>query len=74
MRKLRVRVDADLCTATGRCVMLAPAVFRLEADDDCAAVIQEVQADTPGLWQAARECPWDAIILMEAETGRQLYP
>jgi ferredoxin len=60
---MKVRIDADLCTACGLCTDDAPEVFTM--GDDVAEV---VSADVPGgqedaVKDAADSCPSEAIIL-----------
>jgi ferredoxin len=69
---MKVRVDRDLCRGLGNCVVLAPAVFRLDATGK--AVVMESQAvDDSLLFEAAESCSENAIILEDNE-GRQVYP
>jgi ferredoxin len=62
-------IDEASCVAQGDCAELAPDVFEV---GDCARVIGN-GADEP-LMAAARECPTQAIVLVDAETGEQVYP
>ena len=69
---MRVKVDRGLCIGIGNCVVAAPKVFKLDQQNkavaaDASAVDQEI------LWDAAQNCPENAIIL-EDDEGRQLYP
>ena len=66
----RARVDENSCSGHGDCVDVAPSVFRL--DDDIA----EVMADGPAesLIEAAEACPAAAISVVDADTGKQIYP
>lgn len=67
--KLKVLVDEDSCLAYGDCAELAPDAF--EVDD-----IARVTGDAPArqLLDAAKACPSEAITLIDAETGEQVYP
>jgi ferredoxin len=38
---MRVRVDRDLCIATGNCVLTAPDVFDQDEDDGTVVVLSE---------------------------------
>jgi len=67
--KLKVLVDEAACLAYGDCAELAPGAF--EVDD-----IARVRGNAPAqqLVDAARACPSEAITLIDAETGEQVYP
>ena len=63
---MKVRVDSELCVATGSCESICPDVFEIGDDGIAVAKVAEVPA---GLEAEAREaaeaCPVDAIILEE---------
>ena len=72
---MRVHIDQDSCSASGTCVRLLPNVFRLVKAglEDVAEVIPGGTATDDELWNAAKSCPWAAIIL-EDDAGTPLYP
>ena len=60
---MKVRIDADLCTACGLCTDDVPEVFTM--GDDVAEVVSD---DVPGgqedaVKDAADSCPSEAIII-----------
>jgi ferredoxin len=61
---VRIRVDRDLCEANGVCEQLAPAVFRLDDDDELELLqpspAPEHEADAR---LAAERCPRAALIV-----------
>ena len=63
------QVDENACAAHGDCVELAPQVFAL---NDTAHVIGEGPPDL--IMAAAETCPSVAIIVIDADTGEQVYP
>ncbi len=69
---MKVRVDRERCRGLGNCVVLAPAVFKLD-DANKAVVLDYHGMDNSRLFEAAESCPENAIIL-EDDEGRQLYP
>jgi ferredoxin len=75
MTTLSAHIDRDACSGTGTCARLLPQVFRLvsEGQEEFAEVIPGGQATDDQLWDAARACPWAAIIL-EREDGQVVYP
>jgi len=62
-------IDEAGCIGQGDCMELLPDVFEV---GDCARVIGTGPDDL--LMQAARECPTEAIILLDSESGEQVYP
>jgi len=64
-----IQIDESACSAHGDCLELAPEVFEV---DDVARVI-DVGPD-PLVLAAAEACPSTAIRLVDARSGRQVYP
>jgi len=62
-------IDESACLAHGDCEEMAPGVFRVE---DVASVIGT--APDEQLLAVARACPASAIVLVEKESGQQVYP
>lgn len=69
---MKVRVDRDLCIGAANCVVIAPRVFQLDAENK-AVVTERVSESDDKLFEAAESCPTKAIIL-EDDQGSQLYP
>lgn len=69
---MRVRVDRELCSGAGNCVVLAPTVFKLDRRKK-AVVLDASSVDEDTLLEAAKSCPESAIII-EDDEGRQIYP
>jgi ferredoxin len=63
------RIDEASCIAQGDCMELVPGVFQV---DDSARVIGTGPDDL--ILTAARECPVEAIAVIDSETGEQVYP
>ena len=72
-RKVRVRVDHNLCVGNAMCETFAPHVFRLNDDRQSEAVNPEGDPEA-AILEAAENCPMSAIIVEDAETGEQLFP
>lgn len=70
---MRLRIDRDGCIGTGNCVKIAPDVFQID-ELNKSVMIDQGGADEATMWDAARSCPVDAIILEDDLTGEQLYP
>jgi ferredoxin len=62
-------IDESSCIAQGDCAELVPGVFQV---DDVALVV----GTGPGelILVAARGCPVDAITVVDAASGEQVYP
>ncbi len=69
---MKVRVDRDVCVGIGNCVAVAPTVFQLDAENK-AVVLKPDSVSEDKLMNAAESCPVSAIIV-EDESGRQIYP
>jgi len=60
---MKVRIDADLCTACGLCTDDVPEVFTM-GDDVAEVVAADVPADKEdAVKDAADSCPSEAIIV-----------
>ena len=71
--KLKITVDRDACIGDGACCGDAPATF--EMDDEDKAVVKPKSTDSRDtILEAAQNCPTDAIIIEDKETGKKLYP
>jgi ferredoxin len=62
-------VDPNECSAHGDCVEIAPDVFRL---DETAVVIGTGPDDL--ILEAAEACPAVAISVVDATTGKSIFP
>jgi ferredoxin len=62
-------IDEQACAAHGDCVVEAPDVFRL---DDFAVVVGTAAPEV--VLRAAEACPSVAIVVVDDETGAQVYP
>ena len=59
-------IDESACLAHGDCAAIAPAVFAVE---DIAVVVGHGSDEQ--LRRAAAACPAGAIVLVDADTGRE---
>ena len=69
---MNVKIDRELCIGISNCVAVAPKVFALDKENK-AVVLDPSSVDEKTLLKAAESCPQNAIIV-EDDTGRQLYP
>jgi len=80
-RTVGVRVEQDLCMAAQSCISLAPKVFRIDWNKRKSSfegapieVKDERAADNETIFLAAQSCPYQAIVLEDANTGERLFP
>jgi ferredoxin len=60
---MKVKVDADLCTACGLCTDDVPEVFKM-GDDVAEVIVDEVPSNLEdSVKDAADSCPSEAIIV-----------
>jgi len=72
-RKVRVRVDHNLCVGNAMCETFAPHVFRLNDDRQSEAVDPDGDPFEQ-IMEGCGELPMSAITVEDAETGEQLFP
>jgi ferredoxin len=71
--KYRIEIDRGLCIGDELCCSEAPATF--EMDDENKAVVTDPDGDPPeAILSAAQNCPVDAIVLHDAESGVKVWP
>jgi ferredoxin len=73
MAKLNTTVNKTKCIASGDCVEMAPGVFQLD-DAEKSEVYNQTGAPDSVILAAARACPAKAIIVVDEESGTQLFP
>jgi ferredoxin len=73
MAKLRTTVNKAKCISSEDCVESAPGVFRLD-EEGKSEVYNPAGAPDGVILAAARGCPAKAIVVIDEETGAQLFP
>lgn len=71
--KYRVEVIRDKCIAAASCTFIAPKVFELD-EENLVRIISQDGADDETKLLAAQSCPTAAIIVIDTETGKQVWP
>lgn len=71
--KYQVSVVREKCISAGSCVAIADKVFQLD-EEKIATVISQDGADDDTKLLAAQSCPTMAIIVVDTETGQQVWP
>lgn len=69
---LRVVIDRTLCVGTSNCAEAAPDAFELDEVENFPRALAGAPPDS--LLAGAQACPVGAITLVDAATGRQVYP
>lgn len=71
--KYKVQVVRKDCIGAATCVAVSPNVFQLDGEN--IAVFKDGADDTPeNIVAAAQGCPTKAIIVIDTETGEQVWP
>lgn len=71
--KYQVKVLRQTCIGAATCVAVSPNTFQLDGENK--AVIQKGSNDTPeNILMAAQSCPVKAIVIIDTETGQQVWP
>lgn len=83
-RRLVVRIEQDLCLGAESCATLAPEVFALDeshlggfkrgAEPLGMMEVDEGTVESERIIRAAKSCPYQAIIIRDADTGEQVCP
>jgi ferredoxin len=71
--KYKVQVSRDLCIGAASCIAVSPSVFKLDGESK-AVIIEGGTDDESNILMAAQACPTKAIIITDAETGKQVWP
>jgi curved DNA-binding protein CbpA len=75
--RFHIKVEPSLCMAFGSCETLAPKVFVVEKDkmlNPKAKVVSQTAEDFDAIFAAAETCPTKAIIIIDRNTGEQIFP
>jgi len=71
--KYQIKVNREACISAAACVAVAPNVFEL--DTEKKAIVKAGANDTEqNILMAAQACPTKAIIIIDTETGKQVWP
>lgn len=71
--KYKVQVVRDLCIGASSCIAVSPSVFQLDAENK-AVIIEGGTDEAANILMAAQACPTKAVVITEAETGKQVWP
>ena len=71
--KYRVEVIREKCIAAASCTFIAPKVFELD-EENLVRILSQDGDDDESKLLAAQSCPTAAIIVIDTETGKQVWP
>ena len=71
--KYMVKVIRGVCSGAASCMAVSPDVFEL--DSLAKAIVKAGANDLPeNILMAAQSCPTKAILIVDTETGEQMWP
>ncbi len=71
--KYQIKVLRDACISAASCVAVSPAVFELDSENK--ATVKEGSTDEEAnILMAAQACPTKAIVIIDSESGKQVWP
>ena len=71
--QLKITIIADECIGDSVCTDEAPGTFEVN-DDGIAVVLEDSNDDRDTILNAANNCPTEAIVIEDKETGEKLAP
>lgn len=71
--KYKIKVIKSDCIGAATCVAVSPSVFKL-GEDKKAEVLEGGLDEDTNILTAAQSCPTKAIVITDAETGKQIWP
>jgi ferredoxin len=71
--KYKVSVIREKCISAASCVAIAPQVFKLDEENLAEIISQDGNDDSTKLL-AAQSCPTAAVIVVDTQTGEQVWP
>lgn len=71
--KYKIKVLRDTCIGAGTCVAVSSATFELDKENK-AVILENSNDDLDNILTAAQSCPTKAIIVIDTETGAQVWP
>lgn len=71
--KYKIQVIRDLCIGAASCVAFAPETFEMD-DQNIALIKEDSTEDLENILLAAQSCPTRAIIVIDTEANKQVWP
>jgi len=71
--KYKVKVLRESCIGAASCIAVSPSVFKLDGDNK-AVFVDGANDEPDNIIMAAQSCPTKAIVVIDTETGKQVWP
>lgn len=71
--RYKIQVVRDLCIGAASCVAFAPETFEMD-DQNIALIKEDSTEDLENILLAAQSCPTRAIIVIDTEANKQVWP
>jgi len=71
--KYQVTVIRNLCISAASCVAVSPGVFEMDPENK-AVIKSDAMDEEMNILLAAQTCPTKAIVIVDTETGKQVWP
>ncbi len=71
--KYKIQVIRDLCIGATSCVAFAPETFEMD-NQNIALIKEDSTEDLENILLAAQSCPTRAIIVIDTEAKKQIWP
>ena len=71
--KYKIKVVRTACIGAATCVAVSSNVFKMDAENKAVIIDGAVDAEA-NILMAAQSCPTKAIVIIDNETGQQVWP
>ena len=71
--KYKIKIVRKDCIGAASCIAVSPAVFQLDSENK-AVFLEGASDEEANILAAAQACPTRAIIITDAQTGKQIWP
>lgn len=72
-RKYSIEILRDVCIGAASCVAIAPDTFALDSENK-VVIVESDWDEEEIILAAAQSCPVFAIVIKDAESGKQIFP
>lgn len=74
MGNYQVKVIRDKCIGAASCVAIAPKAFQLDGEQKAVVLPTAGEESDDNLLLGAQSCPTAAIVVVDTQTGEQVWP
>ena len=71
--KYKIKVIRSECIGAASCVAVSPSTFELDGESKAIIKTDSTESEE-NILMAAQACPTKAIIVIDTETGKQIWP